>query len=112
MTKRKKEKVLLSSYCKNNGLNYLLEEWDYQNNNGKTPDDYTYGSKESVLWICNGILQRTCHLHLKRSHQEWGLMFGGNVQNVGMSTRQKCIHEKLAEDVLNVGRRLAQKNVR
>ena len=52
MTKIKKEKVLLSSYCKNNSLSYLLEEWDYQQNNGKTPDDYTYGSNKIVLWIC------------------------------------------------------------
>ena len=52
MAKRLKVRELLSSYCKNNDLSYLLDEWDYQNNNGKTPDDYTYGSKESVQWIC------------------------------------------------------------
>ena len=42
----------LSSYCKANGLDYLLEEWDYQNNSGRTPESYTYGSKQSVFWKC------------------------------------------------------------
>lgn len=39
-------------HWKDNDLLYLLEEWDYQSNNGKTPDDYTFGSNKSVFWIC------------------------------------------------------------
>ena len=42
----------LYSYCINNDLQYLLEEWDYQNNHGKTPSDYSFGSKQEVFWIC------------------------------------------------------------
>lgn len=42
----------LYSYCQNNDLQYLLEEWDYQNNHGKTPSDFTYGSNKKVFWKC------------------------------------------------------------
>ena len=42
----------LYSYCINNDLQYLLEEWDYQNNHGKTPSDYSFGSKQEMFWIC------------------------------------------------------------
>ena len=52
MGKKKSKRKYLDSYCTENGLKYLLEEWDYENNNGKTPADYTFGSKETVHWKC------------------------------------------------------------
>lgn len=30
----------------------LAKEWDYENNDGKTPDQFTKGSNELINWIC------------------------------------------------------------
>ncbi len=40
------------TYCKNNELEYLLEEWDYKKNK-KKPSEITHGTAEKFWWICN-----------------------------------------------------------
>ena len=39
------------TWCKNNNKEYLLEEWDYKNND-ILPSQISYGSHKDVFWIC------------------------------------------------------------
>ena len=39
-------------YCRENGKDYLLNEWDFDANDGKTPEDYSTGNGNPVWWIC------------------------------------------------------------
>ena len=43
----------LETHCKNNNLEYLLDEWNYEKNNGLTPADVTSGSDKKVWWKCS-----------------------------------------------------------
>lgn len=43
----------LETYCKNNKLENILEEWDYERNQNKTPREFTHGSGSKVFWKCN-----------------------------------------------------------
>ena len=38
----------------------LAKEWDYENNDGKTPDQFTRGSNERINWICEKCGHRWC----------------------------------------------------
>lgn len=40
------------TFCKNNALLYLLQEWDYDNN-ANQPEEYTWCSGQKVYWRCN-----------------------------------------------------------
>lgn len=42
----------LETWCKKNGREDLLQEWDYEKNEVKKPSDYAYGSGQKVWWIC------------------------------------------------------------
>lgn len=42
----------LREYCEANHREFLLEEWDYKNNNPFTPDNTTYGSGRDIHWRC------------------------------------------------------------
>lgn len=42
----------LAEYCRENGREGLLGEWDAGKNGGRTPDDVSYGSSEMVWWRC------------------------------------------------------------
>lgn len=48
----------LVSWCKNNSMQFLLEDWDYSKNM-KIPSDYSYGSNQVVYWKCH------------RCHHDW-----------------------------------------
>ena len=43
------------NWCNEQGMTFLLEEWDLEANNGQTPDDFSAGSNQAVGWVC-----RTC----------------------------------------------------
>lgn len=51
--RRSVEKNNFYLWCQEHEKAYLLEEWDTIANNGRTPNDFSYGSNESVGWICN-----------------------------------------------------------
>lgn len=42
----------LKSWCEQNGMKYLLDEWDYTQNAPLSPENITYGSHERVHWVC------------------------------------------------------------
>ena len=56
----------LETYCKNNGMEYILEEWDYSKNNF-TPRDVTCFSNRKVHWVCpeGHEYQTTIHHRVK-----------------------------------------------
>ncbi len=41
----------LETWCKNNNMHHILDEWDYEKNK-KKPSEYTSGSEKKVYWIC------------------------------------------------------------
>lgn len=43
----------LYDYCHENGLEYLLDQWDSQRNGQLTPQSISYGSKKRVWWRCD-----------------------------------------------------------
>lgn len=43
----------LASWCKNNGRQYILDEWDYEDNEGLSPDMFTFGSHKRIKWKCS-----------------------------------------------------------
>lgn len=45
--------VTLFNYCKENNKEYLLEEWDYENNIGLSPNTVTSGSNRKIWWKCS-----------------------------------------------------------
>lgn len=49
--KKRKMNESFEDYCLNNGLMYLLEEWD-EINNSFNPSDVSYGSNKKVAWKC------------------------------------------------------------
>lgn len=42
----------LVTWCKDNDKQYILDEWDYDNNNGLTPEQFTFGSHKRINWKC------------------------------------------------------------
>ena len=42
----------LETWCKKNGREYILEEWDSQQNKDLTPDEVTWGSHKNIHWKC------------------------------------------------------------
>ena len=44
--------VSLRAFCEANNREYLLDEWDYDNNGSYTPDNVSYGSGKRIRWIC------------------------------------------------------------
>lgn len=42
----------LETWCKKNGREELLQEWDYDKNEGLTPKDISYGSRTKHWWKC------------------------------------------------------------
>jgi hypothetical protein len=40
----------LETFCKQNGKEHLLDEWDYKKNKGMFPNDISYGSGRKVWW--------------------------------------------------------------
>ena len=42
----------LEYYCKNNNMQYLLDEWDYEKNGNLTPDKVYTFSHKTVYWKC------------------------------------------------------------
>ena len=42
----------LVTWCKDNGKQYILDEWDYESNGGLMPRDFTYGSHKRISWKC------------------------------------------------------------
>ena len=50
----------LETYCKDNNMEYLLEEWHPTKNRGVTPQTNRYGSHTKRWWLCgNGHEWRT-----------------------------------------------------
>lgn len=45
-------RIKLYDFCLKYEKENLLDEWDTEKNNPKTPHDVTYGSKEKVWWRC------------------------------------------------------------
>ena len=45
-------KKSLFEYCEEYGLEYLLEEWDTERNQGLSPSSVSYGSRKKVWWHC------------------------------------------------------------
>lgn len=43
----------LETWCKNNGREDLLEEWNVEINGGKTPSEFTFASNKKIIWECN-----------------------------------------------------------
>ncbi len=43
----------LETYCKNNNLEYILQEWDCEKNYPLTPKDVTAFSNKNVFWKCS-----------------------------------------------------------
>ena len=42
----------LVTWCKNNDKQYILDEWDYDSNDGLTPEKFTFGSHKLINWKC------------------------------------------------------------
>lgn len=42
----------LAEYCRENGKESLLDEWDAKKNGGRTPETVSFGSSEMVWWRC------------------------------------------------------------
>ena len=42
----------LETWCKENDREYILQEWDYENNGELRPDMVTAGSHKRVFWKC------------------------------------------------------------
>lgn len=42
----------LATWCKENNKQYILEEWDYDSNDGLTPEMFTFGSHKLINWKC------------------------------------------------------------
>ena len=42
----------LITWCKDNDKQYILDEWDYDNNDGLTPEQFTFGSHKRINWKC------------------------------------------------------------
>ncbi len=43
----------LYDYCKENNLEHLLQEWDYDKNGDLTPQKVTHGCNKKVYWKCS-----------------------------------------------------------
>ncbi len=42
----------LVTWCKNNNKQYILDEWDYDANEGMKPEMFTFGSHKRINWKC------------------------------------------------------------
>lgn len=42
----------LVTWCNQNNKSYILEEWDYDNNEDLKPEMFTHGSHKRINWIC------------------------------------------------------------
>lgn len=42
----------LATWCKENDKQYILDEWDYDSNEGLRPEMFTFGSHKRVYWKC------------------------------------------------------------
>lgn len=43
----------LVTWCKENDKQYILDEWDYENNDGMKPEQFTFGSHKRICWKCS-----------------------------------------------------------
>lgn len=48
----KKDSISLNQHCKENNKEYLLNEWDYEKNEGLKPDQVAFSSNKKVWWKC------------------------------------------------------------
>lgn len=44
--------ITFAEFCRNNGKEKVLNQWDYDNNGDLTPEDISYGSHRRVNWVC------------------------------------------------------------
>lgn len=42
----------LVTWCKENGKEYIIDEWDYAANEGLAPEMFTFGSHKRIQWKC------------------------------------------------------------
>ena len=42
----------LVTWCKKNDKQYILDEWDYESNDGLVPEMFTFGSHKRINWKC------------------------------------------------------------
>ena len=42
----------LVTWCNENGKQYILDEWDYETNEGLRPEMFTFGSHKRINWKC------------------------------------------------------------
>lgn len=47
------DKKSLYTWCIENNLNSILDEWDYEKNGNLTPQTISYGSSKKVFWKCH-----------------------------------------------------------
>lgn len=82
-TNKKAEKGVndLQTWCNQNNRRELLEEWDYESNNGMSPDMFTYGSHKRIFWKC------------KNGHK-WSAVIKDRTKSIGSSCPQ-CKKYKL-----------------
>ena len=53
MPKRMKKGVNdFETWCHNNNMEYLLDEWDYSRNEDAMPSDFAYSSPRKIWWMC------------------------------------------------------------
>lgn len=43
----------LATWCKENDKQYILDEWDYDSNEGLKPEMFTFGSHKRINWKCS-----------------------------------------------------------
>lgn len=43
----------LVTWCKENDKQYILNEWDYDKNDGMMPEQFTFGSHKRINWKCS-----------------------------------------------------------
>ena len=48
---KKHGKISFKQWCIDNNRQDLLEEWDYENNKGQKPEDFTHGNAKKVWWV-------------------------------------------------------------
>lgn len=43
----------LVTWCRQNGKEYIIDEWDYTNNDDLKPEMFTQGSHKRINWVCS-----------------------------------------------------------
>lgn len=76
---QKTEKMTLAQYCRENGKEYLLKEWDQEKNGNLTPENVTAGSGKKVWW------HKLCHNETtgKDSDISWMAVIQNRVNGAG-----------------------------